>query len=150
MDRRFNQPNRGPYYDPNYNYNYNYNYQNGNPPPNPLYHEFEQARGEQEEEREEVEGQGQGQRKGKEGMMAWMQRISGSKEFQFGATALVSGAVVASAILGYQHVRRQERVEDLKSSIPALGQGHQADKVCCTLVCGFVSVGMGLRLGRGG
>ncbi|KAG0645194.1 tRNA threonylcarbamoyladenosine deHydratase [Hyphodiscus hymeniophilus] len=51
-----------------------------------------------------------------------------SKEFQFGATALVSGAVVAGGILGYQHVRRQEMVEDLKSSIPALGKSHQADR----------------------
>ena len=54
----------------------------------------------------------------------------GSKEFQFGATALVSGAVVAGGILGYQHVRRQEMLEDLKSSIPMLGKEHQADRVC--------------------
>ena len=52
-----------------------------------------------------------------------------SKEFQFGATAMVSGVVVAAGILGYQHVRRQEKVEDLKSSIPVLGSEHQADKV---------------------
>jgi hypothetical protein len=49
---------------------------------------------------------------------------------QFAATAIVSGAVVAGAILGYQAVRRHERVEDLKSSIPELGRGgHMADKV---------------------
>lgn len=37
--------------------------------------------------------------------------------------------MTAGAILGYQHVRRQEMVEDLKSSIPELGQGHRADQV---------------------
>jgi hypothetical protein len=123
MDRGFNQPD-GSYY-PSYYNNYHPNSNQYSPSYQP-YPEFEQARGEEEEESEERQGQG----KEKEGMMAWMQRISGSREFQFGATALVSGAVVAGAILGYQHVRRQERVEDLKSSIPALGQGHQADKVC--------------------
>jgi hypothetical protein len=56
-----------------------------------------------------------------------------SKEFQFGATALISGAAVAGGILGYQHVRRQEKVEDLKSSIPELGKEHQADRVYCLL-----------------
>jgi len=68
-------------------------------------------------------------------MAAWLSRATSSTQAQFAATAIVSGAVVASAILGYQHVRRQERVEDLKSSIPELGmEGHVADKV------GFVSM----------
>lgn len=30
-------------------------------------------------------------------------------------------------------MRRQEKVEDLKSSIPQLGKEHQADKVRCVL-----------------
>jgi hypothetical protein len=51
------------------------------------------------------------------------------QEAQFAATALVSGAVVAGSLLGYQHVRRREKIEDLKSSIPALGSEHRADKV---------------------
>jgi hypothetical protein len=62
-------------------------------------------------------------------MASWFQRTTSSTQAQFAATALVSGAVVAGAILGYQHVRRQERVEDLKSSIPALGRDHAAEKV---------------------
>ena len=49
----------------------------------------------------------------------------------------MSGAVVAGAILGYQHVRRQEKVEDLKSSIPELGKGYVADKVCALLGLGM-------------
>lgn len=46
---------------------------------------------------------------------------------QFAATAIVSGAVVAGAIFGYQAVRRQERVIDLKSEIPEWDVG--GDKV---------------------
>jgi hypothetical protein len=60
-------------------------------------------------------------------MASW---LTNSKA-QLAATAIVSGAIVAGGILGYQHVRRQEKVEDLKSSIPRLGEEHQADKVRC-------------------
>ncbi|KAI9731848.1 MAG: hypothetical protein M1818_007713 [Claussenomyces sp. TS43310] len=62
-------------------------------------------------------------------MSSWFQRATSSSQLQFAATAAVSGAVVAGAILGYQHVRRQERVEDLKSSIPALDRDHHAEKL---------------------
>jgi hypothetical protein len=62
-------------------------------------------------------------------MSSWLSRATSSTQAQFAATAIVSGAVVAGAILGYQHIRRQERVEDLKSSIPELGQNHHAEKV---------------------
>jgi hypothetical protein len=57
--------------------------------------------------------------------MSWINNT----RVQFTATAIISGVVVAGGILGYQHVRRQERVEDLKSSIPQLGKTHQAEKV---------------------
>jgi hypothetical protein len=64
--------------------------------------------------------------KEEKGIMAtWFSR----ERVQLAATAVVSGAVVAGAILGYQHVRRQERVEDLKRGIPAVGDGHEVDKV---------------------
>jgi hypothetical protein len=62
-------------------------------------------------------------------MSSWLSRATSSTQAQFAATAIVSGAVVAGAILGYQHVRRQERVEDLKSSIPELGRNHHSEKV---------------------
>jgi hypothetical protein len=64
-------------------------------------------------------------------MSSWFSRVTSSSQAQFAATAIVSGAVVAGAILGYQHARRQEKVEDLKNSIPELGKkGYHADKVC--------------------
>jgi tRNA threonylcarbamoyladenosine dehydratase len=62
-------------------------------------------------------------------MSSWLQRTASSTQAQFAATAVLAGAVTAGAILGYQHLRRQERVEDLKNSIPELGRGHAADKV---------------------
>lgn len=62
-------------------------------------------------------------------MASWLS----NPKAQLAATAIVSGAIVAGGILGYQHVRRQEKVEDLKSSIPQLGKEHQADKVPCVL-----------------
>lgn len=62
----------------------------------------------------------------KKGIMAtWFSR----DRVQLAATAVVSGAVVAGAILGYQHIRRIERVEDLKRSVPNLEDGHEVDKV---------------------
>jgi hypothetical protein len=65
----------------------------------------------------------------RESMTSWLSRATSSTQAQFAATAIVAGALTAGAILGYQHVRRQERVEDLKSSIPELGREHHAEKV---------------------
>lgn len=78
---------------------------------------------------EPAEAEGKGKAPAREHMASWLSRTTSSSQAQFAATALVSGAVVAGAIFGYQHVRRQEMVEDLKSSIPELGRGHEADKV---------------------
>lgn len=58
-------------------------------------------------------------------MASWLT----NSKVQLAAAAVVSGAVVAGGILGYQHVRRQEKIEDLKSSIPRLGKEHHAEKV---------------------
>jgi len=77
-------------------------------------------------------------------MSSWFQRTTSSSQAQFAATALVSGAVVAGAIFGYQHVRRQERVDDLKASIPELGRGYKGDKVrSYFLAAGWGSGGCG-------
>lgn len=71
-------------------------------------------------------------------MSSWISRASSSSQAQFAATAVVSGAVVAGAILGYQHVRRQEKVEDLKRSIPELDSKHHARKVRLSVGNGYV------------
>jgi hypothetical protein len=69
-------------------------------------------------------------------MASWLN----NSKAQFAATALISGAIVAGGILGYQHVRRQEKIEDLKSSIPRLGKEHQANKVRVLLPLGKMDV----------
>ncbi|KAI9771786.1 MAG: hypothetical protein M1840_001556 [Geoglossum simile] len=55
-------------------------------------------------------------------MSSWLSRTASSHKAQLAATAVVSGAVVAGAILGYQHTRRKNRVRDLKNSIPDVGE----------------------------
>lgn len=48
---------------------------------------------------------------------------------QLAATALVSGAVVATTILGYQQVQRERRAEQLKHSIPELDHAHAVQRL---------------------
>ncbi|KAI9671233.1 MAG: hypothetical protein M1829_004640 [Trizodia sp. TS-e1964] len=60
-------------------------------------------------------------------MASWFSRTASSHPTQLAATAVLSGAVVAGAILGYQHARRREKVDDLKRSIPDIGREHSAD-----------------------
>ena len=90
---------------------------------------YSPPRNARESPNEPAEPEGNGKAPAKENMASWLSRTASSSQAQFAATALVSGAVVAGAIFGYQHVRRQEMVEDLKSSIPELGREHEADKV---------------------
>lgn len=59
-------------------------------------------------------------------MESFIERASTNTRVQFAATAIASGAVVAGAILGYQGLRREERVHRLKNSIPSLGAGAEA------------------------
>ncbi|KAG9241687.1 ubiquitin-protein ligase-like protein molybdopterin-converting factor [Calycina marina] len=57
-------------------------------------------------------------------MMSWFQRTTSTPSFQFGATALVAGGLTAAALLSYQHLRREEAIDELKSSIPELDKSH--------------------------
>ena len=52
---------------------------------------------------------------------AWNQRV------QLGAAALAGGVVTASLLLSYQKLRRKERVDALKSSIPSLEEQDKQD-----------------------
>lgn len=45
------------------------------------------------------------------------------------ATAVISGLVVAGTLLGYQHIRREQKVENLKHSIPELDEKHKAERL---------------------
>lgn len=62
-------------------------------------------------------------------MASFLERASINPRIQLAATAIASGAVVASAILGYQRLQRVERVHKLKSSIPSLAAGEALRKV---------------------
>lgn len=67
-------------------------------------------------------------------MSSWISRATASHNTQLVTTAVISGVVVAGAILGFQKVRRQYMVEDLKASIPSISQEHVATRV---IICYF-------------
>ncbi|EAU33544.1 conserved hypothetical protein [Aspergillus terreus NIH2624] len=62
-------------------------------------------------------------------MSSWIQRHAGSQQTQLAATAVISGAAVAGAILGYQALRRKEAVSELKASIPNIDEEHHAERL---------------------
>ena len=58
-------------------------------------------------------------------MSSWFDRHASNHNVQLAAVALISGITVASAIYGTQAIRRKERVEELKASIPELSEVHK-------------------------
>lgn len=62
-------------------------------------------------------------------MSSWIFRATASHNAQLVTTAVISGVVVAGAILGFQKARRQYMVEDLKASIPSISQEHVATRL---------------------
>ncbi|KAI1260358.1 ubiquitin-protein ligase molybdopterin-converting factor [Xylariaceae sp. FL1019] len=52
-------------------------------------------------------------------MSSFLERATSNTRLQLAATAVASGAVVAGTIFGLQRLRREERIHDLKSSIPS-------------------------------
>lgn len=60
-------------------------------------------------------------------MSSWIQRHANTHQSQLAATAVLSGAAVAGAILGYQTYRRKEAVKGLKASIPDISERHHAE-----------------------
>ncbi|XXH02647.1 hypothetical protein Hte_009028 [Hypoxylon texense] len=53
-------------------------------------------------------------------MASFLERASSNSKVQLAATAIASGAVVAGSILGFQRLRREERINQLKDSIPSI------------------------------
>lgn len=62
-------------------------------------------------------------------MQAWINRATEHRHAQLVTTAVVSGAVVGSAILGFQSIRRSYRMKELKASIPDVGAEHYATRL---------------------
>lgn len=55
--------------------------------------------------------------------------IFSNPRFQLLATAVLSGATAASLVLGYQALDREERLSELKRSIPALDDEHEVQRL---------------------
>lgn len=52
--------------------------------------------------------------------MSFVSDLISSPRFQLAATAIASGVTVAGLILGYQAFEQEERLSELKNSIPSL------------------------------
>jgi tRNA threonylcarbamoyladenosine dehydratase len=62
-------------------------------------------------------------------MESWFSRVTNSHKVQLTVTAIISGGIGISVILGYQRLRRRQLIEDVKSSIPDISQEHVATQV---------------------
>lgn len=60
--------------------------------------------------------------------MSWLPE---SHKLHLALTAVVSGAIAASAVIGLQNAKRWYTIHDLKGSIPDLNTKHDVEKVCC-------------------
>ncbi|KAH0075873.1 hypothetical protein KCU66_g21297, partial [Aureobasidium melanogenum] len=59
----------------------------------------------------------------------WIDQVRSSHNLQLAATAVASGLLVGSAILGLQKAKQQYRVSDLKSSIPDLDKDENVIQI---------------------
>ena len=64
--------------------------------------------------------------------MSWLPDVTSSHRLQLGITALVSGCIAASAVVGLQEARKWYNERELKDSIPDLNQPHDVEQVWCT------------------
>lgn len=62
-------------------------------------------------------------------MSSWISRATSSHQAQLVTTALVSGIVVAGAVVGFQTARRRLKVAQVKADIPDISQEHVATRV---------------------
>ncbi|TKA73563.1 hypothetical protein B0A49_04091 [Cryomyces minteri] len=62
-------------------------------------------------------------------MSSFIARATSSHQAQLATTAIVSGVLVAGAILGLQTAKKRYRVQDLKASIPDVDEDHAATQI---------------------
>ncbi|KAK8226724.1 hypothetical protein HDK77DRAFT_384778 [Phyllosticta capitalensis] len=62
-------------------------------------------------------------------MSSWISRTPSSHNAHLAMTAVASGALAASLVLGYQAARRKYNVARVKSHIPEIGQEHVATRL---------------------
>ena len=63
-------------------------------------------------------------------MSSWLSEIASSHRLQLGVTAIASGCLAASAVIGLQEARKWYNERELKDSIPGLDQPHDVERVC--------------------
>jgi len=66
-------------------------------------------------------------------MSQFLSDLTSSPRFQLAATAVLSGATVAALILGHQALEQEERLSELKSSIPDLADTDDARRIVSQL-----------------
>jgi hypothetical protein len=59
-------------------------------------------------------------------MSSWLPE---SHRLQLALTALASGCIAATAVIGLQNAKQWYTIHDLKGSIPDLGSKHDVEKV---------------------
>ncbi|CAK4034313.1 tRNA threonylcarbamoyladenosine dehydratase [Lecanosticta acicola] len=62
-------------------------------------------------------------------MSSWLSDTASSHRLQLGLTAVLSGCIAASAVIGLQEARRRYNVYDLKDSIPDLDSPHDIERI---------------------
>ena len=62
-------------------------------------------------------------------MPSWWEEIVSSHRLQLGVTAVLSGCIAASAVIGLQEARKYYNEYELKESIPGLDQPHNVEAV---------------------
>lgn len=130
-DMDFRAPRRGSLSEEDYDFDSDYDYRYTRPSNRSLRRGLDSDR--EEIEQEELPQQGTLGR-----MSSWIQHHANSHQSQLAATAVLSGAAVAGAIFGYQALKRQEAVRELKDSIPEINERHHAEKVSCRWLVGAI------------
>ena len=62
-------------------------------------------------------------------MSQWLSDIASSHRAQLGLTAVISGCLAASAVIGLQEAKKRYNVYDLKESIPDPDSPHDVKRV---------------------
>ncbi|KAK3718531.1 hypothetical protein LTR37_005035 [Vermiconidia calcicola] len=62
-------------------------------------------------------------------MSSWLSEVAGSHRLQLGVTAVASGCLAVTVVLGLQNARRWYDAYDLKDSIPGLHEPHSVKKI---------------------
>ncbi|KXT08095.1 hypothetical protein AC579_1464 [Pseudocercospora musae] len=61
--------------------------------------------------------------------MEWLSNAAGNHKLHLALTAVASGAIAVSAVLGLQEAKRRYNVHDLKDSIPELTSPHNVGRI---------------------